>query len=142
MRLNFILLLVLFQFLSFNLSFAQNGSDELNGCERYLPVPYISDGQHYMSLLSGNDAAEFTVLFYENTEYRITACSSTPKVELVYNLYDQERNLLFSSQDQENNPFWNFKFESTMECYIEARIKAGSPESGMALVMIGFKKNE
>jgi hypothetical protein len=121
--------------------YAQN-IDEQNGCEQYFPTSYISDGQQYMSLLTGEDAAEFKILFFENTEYRISACSSTPDVELEYNVYDKERNLLFSSQDQGNSPYWNFKFKHTMECFIEAKIAEGGPQSGIALLMIGFKKNE
>lgn len=110
------------------------------GCEEHLGTKYISDGQQYMSLLTGQDAAEFKILFFENTEYRITACSSTPGVELEYRVYDEERNLLFSSQDYGNSPYWNFKFEHTMECFIEAKITQGGPESGIALLLIGFKK--
>jgi hypothetical protein len=120
---------------------AQN-SGNANGCEQYFPTSYISDGQQYMSLLTGEDAAEFKILFFENTEYRISACSSTPDVELEYKVYDKERNLLFSSQDQGNSPYWNFKFKHTMECFIEAKIAEGGPQSGIALLMIGFKKNE
>lgn len=118
---------------------AQENTDNSVGCERYFSESYVSDGQHYMSLLSGEDVAEFKILFYEKTEYRISACSSTPGVELEYRVYDQERNMLFSSTENGYSPFWNFRFESTMECFIEAKIKGGSPESGMATLLIGFK---
>lgn len=125
-----------------SLSAKAQPDDNENGCEQHFTTAYISDGQQYMSLLSGDDAAEFKILFFEDTQYRIAACSSTPEVELEYKVYDKERNLLFSSQDHGNSPYWNFRFKHTMECYIEAKITPGSAQSGIALLMIGFKKSE
>ncbi len=112
-----------------------------NKCEQYFGIEYTSDGQQYMSLLTGQDAAEFEILFFENTEYRIATCSHTPGVTLEYKVYDEEHNLLFSSQDYGNSPYWNFKFEYTMKCFIEVKIAPGGPDSGIALLLIGFKNN-
>ncbi len=109
-------------------------------CSKHLAVPYISDGQQYRTFLNSDDVAEFKVTFYGNTTYRIVAGSGLIDGNLIFSLYDSERNILFTNKDYNNTPFWDFKFKSTTDCIIEAKLDPRGPKSGLAIVLIGFKQ--
>lgn len=109
-------------------------------CSKHMKVPYISDGQQYQTILNGDEVAEFHATFYGGSVYRVVGCSGLNDGNLVYTVYDQERNLLFTNADHENAPYWDFKFTGTMDCIIEAKLDAKSAESGFAIMLIGFKQ--
>jgi hypothetical protein len=108
-------------------------------CSKNIVPPFISDGQQYKALLSGEEIAEFRATFYGGSTYRISACSGQSEGNIVFSLYDKERNLLYSSKDYENSPYWDFKFTSTIDCIIEAEL-VGGQASGFAFMLIGFKQ--
>ena len=109
-------------------------------CSKNLTTEYISDGQQYVSLLNGDEIAEFRATFYGGSTYRITACSGLINGNLIFSVYDKERNELFSNRNYKNAPYWDFKFNSTMECIIEAQLDPKGPDSGIAILLIGFKQ--
>ncbi len=109
-------------------------------CSLNLTTEYISDGQQYISLLNGDEIAEFRATFYGGSIYRIVACSGLTNGNLIFSVYDRERNELFSNRNHKNAPFWDFKFTSTMECIIEAQLDPKGPDSGIAILLIGFKQ--
>jgi hypothetical protein len=121
-----------------NISYSQ-ADTLLNFCARNLTTDYISDGQQYISLLNGDEIAEFRATFYSGSVYRITGCSGLANGNLIFSVYDTERNEIFSNRDYQNAPYWDFKFTSTMECIIEAQLDPSGPQSGMAILLIGFK---
>lgn len=108
-------------------------------CAKYIVPPFISDGQQYRALLNGDEIAEFHATFYGGSTYRISSCSGTNEGNLMFSVYDKERNLLFSNIDYQNSPYWDFKFNSTMECIIEAKLNK-EDGSGFAILLIGFKQ--
>ena len=112
----------------------------MNFCSQFIKYPYISDGQEYLALITEGETAEFRATFYGGATYRIVACSGLTKNNLIFRLYDKDRNELFSSSDHQNTQFWNFQFNSTIDCIIEAELDPNSASSGFALLLIGFKK--
>ncbi len=112
----------------------------LNFCASHLPSSYISDGQLYRTPLSKEETAEFNVTFYGETIYRVAACSGTTDGNLIFTIYDKSHNELFASADHKNTPYWDFKFNSTVDCIIEAQLDNLAPESGIAIILIGFKQ--
>ena len=108
-------------------------------CAKHIVPPYVSDGQQYRALLNGEEIAEFHATFYGGSTYRISACSGTSEGSLIFSIYDKERNLLFTNRDYQNSPFWDFQFNSTMECIIEAELEK-KDGSGFAILLIGFKQ--
>lgn len=112
----------------------------LNFCSQHLPHPYISDGQQYKTLLNGDEIAEFNVTFYKGSTYRIVACSGLTDGNLLFSLWDKNRNLLFSNAEHRNTPYWDFKFTSTVDCFIEAQLDPNGPSSGFAIILIGFRQ--
>jgi len=118
--------------------FAQ--ADEIaNFCSSFLSYPYISDGQQYKTILVDDEIAEFRATFYGGATYRIVACSGTSEGNLIFRLYDAQRNELFESSRFNNTQYWDFKFNSTVDCIIEAELKPSAENSGFAIIMIGFK---
>ena len=111
-----------------------------NTCVKNLTNQYISDGQQYRALLLDKEVAEFHATFYGGSQYRIAACSGLSDGNLTFELFDKERNLLFSNADQMNAPYWDFKFTNTMEVTMEAKLNKTSAASGCAVLLISFKQ--
>ncbi len=110
-------------------------------CSKYITPPFISDGQVYKALVTGDEIAEFHVTFYGGTVYRISAAAGQSEGNLIFSLYDKERHLLFSNRDYNNSTYWDFKFTSTIDCLIEAELDSGSRSgSGFIITLIGFKQ--
>lgn len=111
-------------------------------CAKHIISSFISDGQQYRSLLlNSEEYAEFHTTFFGETTYRLAACSGRSDGNLIFNIYDQDRNLLFSNRTQKNAPYWDFKVKSTIETIIEAQLDANkNPGSGCAVILIGFKQ--
>ncbi|MBR4215505.1 MAG: hypothetical protein IKR94_09325 [Bacteroidales bacterium] len=124
--------------------FAFNNADAqadtlINFCAQHIPSSYISDGQVYQAAISKDETAEFKVTFYGGTTYRIAACSGLNDGNLLFSIYDNEGNELFANVDHKNAPYWDFQFSSTIDCNIQAMLDDYAPESGFAIMLIGFK---
>ncbi|MBE9468650.1 MAG: hypothetical protein IMY72_10090 [Bacteroidetes bacterium] len=136
-KLSYIFLLVSLSFVFSNTVSAQIDSIS-NLCSEYLKPPYISDGQRYSALLNGDEVAEFHATFYGGSTYRLVGFSGLQKGNLAITVYDEERNVLYSNTDYENIPYWDLKFNSTINCIIEAKIDSKNISSGIAVLLIGF----
>jgi hypothetical protein len=110
-----------------------------NVCAKHVSPPFISDGQQYRALLLADQTAEFNTTFYGGGIYRIAACCGLKDGNLVFSVYDEERNLLFSNRDYKNAPYWDFKTTSTLDVIIEANLNT-TASSGCAVLLIGFKQ--
>ncbi|MDQ3190936.1 MAG: hypothetical protein M3Q58_05015 [Bacteroidota bacterium] len=108
-------------------------------CTKHLENKFISDGQSYRSLLLEKEIAEFHATLFGGTTYRFSACSGITDGNLIFSVYDKERNLLFKNSDFKNSPYWDFKISSTIECIIEAELVSGN-SSGCAVLLISFKQ--
>ena len=129
-------------FLIFNFSFligAHAQCDTIASiCAKHIMAPYISDGQQYRSLLLTDQNAEFHATFYGGGSYRIAACTGLKDGSLIFSVFDEQRNLLFSNKDYKNVPYWDFKVNSTLDVIIEATLSGAA--SGCAVVLIGFRQ--
>ncbi len=112
-----------------------------NACARHMAQQFLSDGQEYRALLMNNEeTAEFHSTFYGGTVYRVVACSGKGDGNLIFSVFDSERNLLFTNSDFKNAPYWDFKVNATLDCIIEARLGSENQGSGCAVILIGFKQ--
>jgi hypothetical protein len=125
---------------------AQECDSLVNVCYQYLAPSktdgkvFISDGQVYKAFVDAEQSAEFKVTLYGGSLYRIATTAGTKDDYVIFNVYDQERNLLFSNADQDNAPFWDFKIDNTLDCYVEAYLDIDKKVSGCLVVLIGFNK--
>ncbi len=139
MKTNKILLSILFTILM-NSLYAQSDVT-LSLCSKYIQPPFISDGQVYKALITGDEIAEFHVTFYGGTTYRIAIAAGQSEGNVIFSLYDKERRLLFSNRDYNNSTYWDFKFTSTIDCLIEAELDPSARSgSGLINMLIGFKQ--
>ncbi len=99
---------------------------------------FVHNSQPMKALLTGTEVAEFRATLFEGNVYRIATCSPGDQ-KIWFSVYDTNNNLLFSSTQQNFSSSWDFKMEGNMECIIEAGLMPGSGDSGMALVLVGFK---
>lgn len=111
-------------------------------CAKHITSAFVSDGQQYRALLLNSDEyAEFRTTFFGKTIYRVAACSGTSDGNLIFNIYDQDRNLIFTNRHHQNSPYWDFKVKSTVDAVIEAQIDPKKNSgSGCAVILIGFKQ--
>lgn len=109
-------------------------------CTDHLNSEFISDGQEYRALLLNDELAEFHSTFYGGTKYRIAACSGLSDGNLIFSVFDQERNLLFTNNQHSNAPYWDFEVNSTLDVIIEAQLDPEHSSSGCAVLLIGFKQ--
>ncbi|MFT4525852.1 MAG: hypothetical protein ACI85F_002010 [Bacteroidia bacterium] len=108
-------------------------------CSDHLSADFISDGQAYRALMSGDQIAEFSATFYGGSTYRIAACSGFTEGNLIFSIYDRDHNMLYSNSEYKNAPYWDFKFGNTIDCVIEAQLNSTNVKSGCAVLAIGFK---
>lgn len=133
-------LLIIFLTILMNATYAQSELT-LSLCSKYIQPPFISDGQVYKALITGDEIAEFHVTFYGGTTYRIAIAAGQSEGNVIFSLYDKERRLLFTNRDYNNSIFWDFKFTSTIDCLIEAELDpAARSGSGLINMLIGFKQ--
>lgn len=125
-----------------SLSSAQISDPVANSCLKHLENKFISDGQQYRALLfNSNETAEFSTTLFRETTYRVAACSGLSDGNLVFWVYDSERNLIFTNENHQYAPYWDFKVVNTIDCVIDAKLNANTNSgSGRAVVLIGFKQ--
>ncbi|MFP3859404.1 MAG: hypothetical protein ACLFUW_01160 [Bacteroidales bacterium] len=125
--------------LSPNAALTQEYDNTIKNCKDYLNNEYINSGQNYVANLNKNNKAVFHTTFYEGTQYRIVACSDLDKYPLILEVFDTERNLLFSNKDHQYTPYWDLLFTSTVTCTIEISIEAEKHLKEPVKLLIGFK---
>ncbi len=108
--------------------------------ERYMSDQFVPDGQTYRALIYDDQIAEFYTTFYGGSVYRIIGFSGLEKEQLIFSLYDQEGNLLYTNEEFRNAPYWDFEFKSTVSGRIEARLDPMKQTSGCAVLLIGFER--
>lgn len=109
-------------------------------CKKYISPPFISSGQIHKSLVRGDAEAEFRSTFYSGTTYRVVVCSDVEGNKPVFTLYDNENHKLFSNQKHNYSPYWDFQFESTVDCIIKVRFKEALEKPAYLILMVGFKE--
>ena len=112
-----------------------------NSCKAYFNHPYIVTGRPYKALLTGDEVAEFRATLFSGTTYRI-AVGNADQNNVIFSVYDIDHNLLFSSRDFGNAPYWDFSVDGYMDCIVEAKLDNTITSSGLAIVMTGFKLND
>jgi hypothetical protein len=108
--------------------------------DSFMSDNFIPDGQSYRALLFGDQVAEFETTLFGNSKYRIAAYAGMEKEQLVLTMYDEENNILFSNEDFENSPYWDFEVESSLKVRLEAKLDKTKQTSGCAVLLIGFER--
>ena len=108
-------------------------------CSKNFTAAYLSDGQDYRALLIEDQTAEFNLTLYGGSTYRFGACSGLTSGNLIFRVYDEERNEIFSNKNYEMSDYWDFKVTSTLDVIVEANLNQEEVSSGCAVLLVGFK---
>lgn len=100
---------------------------------------FVSDGQVYTAFLD-NEKAEFNTTLYGNTVYRIAASAGTKDDYAIFTIRDMEDNVLFTNKDHLNNPYWDFKVQSSIPVKVQTELDTNKKITGCVVMMIGFLK--
>jgi hypothetical protein len=103
---------------------------------------FISDGQTYRAFLDEEQTAEFYTTFFKGGTYRIAASAGTKDKYVIFEVYDTSMNLIFSSSDHGNTPYWDFKVENTLDVVIQVKLDPDKKSSGCGVMLIGFKQKK
>lgn len=103
---------------------------------------FISDGQTYRAFLDEEQTAEFYTTFFKGSTYRIAATAGTKDKYVIFEVYDTSMNLIFSSADHGNTPYWDFKVENTLDIVIQVKLDPDKKSSGCGVMLIGFKQKK
>ncbi len=101
---------------------------------------FYSNGQAYKYFLAEDEHTEIITTFYEGTTYRIATSAGLEDNYMIFEVLDQDRNLLFTNVDFSNASYWDFAVENTIECIIEAKLDPNKKLDGCAQLIIAFKK--
>lgn len=134
------ILVIALSFFTVNTAKAQCDSIEFKTFDIISKSGFISDGQQYKSFLLDEEVAEFHATFYGGATYRIAVGSGPVNGNLIFRLYDAERNELFNNIDFSNAMYWDFEVTSTLDVIIEAQLDPNELTSGCAVILIGFKQ--
>ena len=108
-------------------------------CQENFTKAYLSDGQEYRALLFDDQTAEFHLTLYGQSTYRFAACSGLNNGNLIFRVYDEQRNEIFISSDHGNAPYWDFQVNSTLDVIVEGNLNLDEVQSGCAVLLVGFK---
>jgi hypothetical protein len=136
-----LILLALLPVLAFTGSASAQCDTIAKATAKYIVPPFVSDGQSYRALLMSGQTAEFHATLYAGTTYRIASSSAAGDGSILFSIYDQDRNLIFSNSQHNNATYWDFKVTTTVDVVIEANLNPQSgKDSGCAVLLIGFKQ--
>ncbi|RXQ93895.1 hypothetical protein EO244_09965 [Ancylomarina salipaludis] len=130
---------ILISILTISNSLAQD-KKLMEECSKYLQSTYVSDGQEYKAYLNSGESAEFHTTFYSGNHYRVAGVSDQEDSQLIFSVYDQENNLLFTNKKYASTPYWDFEFASTLNCTIKAQYISKKKKPGSILLLIGFQQ--
>jgi len=129
-----------------NSSFAQECDSLTSICYEYLKndkknnKAFISDGQVYQAFVDVEQTAEFKVTLFGGSFYRVAATAGRSDNYVIFSVYDKDRNLLFTNENFDNKPYWDFKIDNTMDCFVEAKVDIDKKVSGCIVVLLGFQR--
>lgn len=107
--------------------------------------PYVFDGQLNTAILTEGDVAELLLTLYGGQSYRILICGQEVLGDIEFNLYDTNRNLIYSNKDHDYVDHWDFKSNSTQQLIVQVIIpKTESADdmlhNGCVSILKGFKE--
>jgi hypothetical protein len=108
-------------------------------CNQNFSKDYLSDGQDYRALIFDEQTAEFHLTLYGGSVYRFAACSGLSNGNLKFRLLDEEMNEIFSNDEYDMAPYWDFEVTSTLDVIVEGNLNLDKVQSGCAVLLVGFK---
>jgi len=124
-------------------------------CKRYtkkycLPslAPYIHNGQLTSTYMMAGDSADVLMTFNAGKEYRLLICSQDMIGKVQFKVLDKKKKVLYTSDEDEVNPYWDFKVANTQQFFIQIFIPEKEKTTkmtemiaeGCVALLVGFKE--
>lgn len=110
--------------------------------------PYVHNGQLTSALFTPGDSADIEMTFNAGKEYRILVCSQDMIGKVQFKVIDKTRKILYTSDENTTNPFWDFKVANTQQLIVQIIVPKAEEKnsftkltpSGCVSLLVGFKK--
>ncbi len=107
--------------------------------------PYVYDGQLNSAILTEGDVAELLLTLYAGQDYRILVCSQEILGKVEFNLYDTNRNIIFSNKDHDYTTHWDFSSNTTQQLIVQVIVPKQESNTemlhnGCVAILKGFKE--
>ncbi|MBL4593340.1 MAG: hypothetical protein JKX68_05925 [Flavobacteriales bacterium] len=124
-------------------------------CKRYtkkycLPSlsPYMHNGQLTSAVFNPGDSADVVMTFNAGKEYRILICNQEQIGNVQFKILDKSRKVLYKSDPEEPNSYWDFKVTNTQQLIIQLTVppmektnqKNNLVPNGCVALLVGFKE--
>ena len=105
---------------------------------------YTHDGNYHAAVLVAGEEAEMYKTFYSDMDYRVAICGEENLSNIEFLVMDSNRNILYSSKENNYGKTWDFKLQSSQQLKLVVKVSAskpsgGIPASGCVSIMFGFK---
>lgn len=107
--------------------------------------PYVYDGQLNSAILTEGDVAELLLTLYAGQDYRILVCAQDILGKVEFNMYDTNRNLIFSNKDHDFVKYWDLTSNTTQQLIVQVIVpkqetNAEMLHNGCVAILKGFKE--
>ncbi len=124
-------------------------------CKRFtvihcLPTldPFVHNGQLTSAVLNPGDSADVEMTFNKGKTYRVLVCSQDLIGNVEFKVLDNTRKILYKSNPDEKNPYWDFKVDQTQKFIIQITVppmersiqKTNLVPNGCVSLLVGFQK--
>lgn len=110
----------------------------------YKVSPFTSNGQVNTNTLETGKTVSLNLSFYAGKDYRIIVCSEEILGDVTFKVIDKSKRVVFSSAENNNPDFWDFKAKSTQPLTVEvtsppSQSTSSVVPSGCLSIIVGFK---
>ncbi len=117
---------------------SSNAQDNNFNCGQYLTPGFVPFENSLIMEIKEDEMATFHISFYDEFVYRVIACTDINS-DLEFSLYDTEKHLLFSNRDYNYSQYWDFIFNSTLDCTIQVKPVDEEKSNATIKLLIGYK---
>jgi hypothetical protein len=112
-------------------------------------APFIHNGQLTNALFNPGDSADIEMSFNAGKEYRIVVCSQEMIGNVQFKVLDKTRKVLYKSDPDQTNPFWDFKVANTQPLIVQITVPPADntknpitrlTPNGCVALLVGFKE--
>lgn len=124
-------------------------------CKRYtkkycIPAlaPYMHNGQLTSAYMVPGDSADVLMTFNAGKQYRILVGSQDMIGKVQFKVKDRKGKVLYASDEEATNPYWDFTLENTQQFFIQIKIPEKKTitqmtkmvAEGCVSLLVGFKE--
>ncbi len=103
---------------------------------------YLHDGNYNATTLTQGQHIELVKTFYSGLNHRIVVCATNELPDILFEVFDGDRNLVFSNKNEDYTMMWDFAVETSQQLIVSITVPISSDEkfakSGCTAVLLGF----